>query len=89
VFVTAISLSARAGDAGDAGVVFIDVEDHCGGLAPGAACSKLTGHSMEQSTQLMVGAIDPKLRVGFLLTPRFTLTAFGLRRCAATCCRRG
>ena len=31
---TEVSLSAHAGDAG---AVFIDVEDHCGGLAPGAA----------------------------------------------------
>jgi signal transduction histidine kinase len=34
---TGVSLSAHASEAGDAGAVFIDVEDHCGGLAPGAA----------------------------------------------------
>ena len=33
---TEVSLHAYA-DAGDAGAVLIDVEDHCGGLAPGTA----------------------------------------------------
>ena len=63
---TEVALNAYAGDGG---AVFIDVEDHCGGLAPGAA--ELMTFSLKRGRprlDIRLDSLSSRRRIGMLLS---------------------